>query len=160
MRARRFLLGVTAVVLVLGWAAVGCSNEETGSSDTTSTTVAAESASTTGRPDTYKTVDVLTAFDALKSNEAAQMVDVREPEEWTVTGVPPGAVLIPLADVESRAPAELAPDRPVYVICRTGNRSRTASETLIGLGYAHVFNVEGGIEAWTTAGLPIVPYEP
>ena len=61
---------------------------------------------------------------------------------------------------KSRAPAELAADRPVYVICRSGNRSRTASETLIRLGYSEVYNVEGGINAWLDAGLPVVPYQP
>jgi phage shock protein E len=120
----------------------------------------AEATSTAGRPATYTTVDVLTTFDALKADAGAQLVDVREPEEWTATGVPPGALLIPPGEIEARASAELAPDRPVYVICRSGNRSRTASETLIKLGYTEVYNVEGGIQAWLNAGLPVVPYGP
>ena len=160
MRAWCYLLGLPVAILLLGWAASGCSDQQTESSAATSTTVAVESPSTTGAPATYQTVDVQTTFEALESNEGAQLVDVREPDEWTATGVAPGAVLIPLGEVESRAPAELAADRPVYVICRSGNRSRTASETLIRLGYTEVYNVEGGIQAWLDAGLPVVPYEP
>ena len=85
---------------------------------------------------------------------------MREPDEWAETGVPEGAVLIPLADVESRAAAELAADKPVYVICRSGNRSQTASETLVGLGYTQVYNVDGGVTAWLDAGLPVEAYAP
>ncbi len=75
-------------------------------------------------------------------------------------GRPPGAVLIPLGEVEARAPAELAADKPVYVICNSGNRSRTASDTLIRLGFTEVYNVDGGIQAWLKAGLPVETYEP
>ena len=136
---------------MLAVAAAGCSSEET--------------ASRTGpaRPRTaaaYATVDVQTAHDALSSDEGAQLLDVREPEEWAETGVPAGAVLIPLAEVESRAPSELDADSPVYVICRSGNRSHTASETLVGLGFTQVYNVDGGITAWLDAGLPVETYTP
>ncbi len=73
--------------------------------------------------------------------------------------MPEGAALIPLGDLESRA-AELAADSPIYVICRSGNRSRTASDILIGLGFAQVYNVDGGVTAWLEAGLPMEPYQP
>jgi rhodanese-related sulfurtransferase len=46
------------------------------------------------------------------------------------------------------------------VICRTGNRSQTASEILVGLGYKQVYNVDGGITAWLDAGLPVEAYTP
>ena len=160
MRARCCLLSLAAFLLLLGWTAYGCSGQETVPSVATSTTLAADSEPTSDEPATYVTVDVQTAYEALNSTEGAQLVDVREPAEWAATGVPPGALLIPLADVEVRAPAELAADRPVYVICRSGNRSRTASETLIGLGYTRVYNVDGGIQAWLSAGLPVEAYEP
>ena len=142
-----------AVLLLLATvlAATGCSTDE------------AASPSATGAPAEtagYATVDVQTAYDALSSNAAAQIVDVREPEEWAETGVPQGAVLIPLAEVESRAPSELDTGSPVYVICRSGNRSRTASEILVGLGFTEVYNVDGGVTAWLDAGLPVETYQP
>jgi rhodanese-related sulfurtransferase len=150
MRARLVVLSLAAAILMLGLAATGCSSEETATPDGTGVATTAA----------YETVDVQTAFDALGSGEDAQIVDVREPVEWAETGIAPDAVLIPLAEVESRAPDELAADRPVYVICRSGNRSRTASETLVGLGYAQVYNVDGGITAWLEAGLPVETYTP
>ena len=105
-------------------------------------------------------MDVQTAYDALTADADAQLVDVREPDEWAETGIAPDAVLIPLGDVEAQAPAGLTADQPVYVICRTGNRSQTASEILVGLGFTQVYNVDGGITAWVDAGLPVEAYAP
>jgi rhodanese-related sulfurtransferase len=111
-------------------------------------------------PATYTTVQVQEAYDRLNGNDDALIVDVRQPEEWAETGVPVGAVLMSLADVETRAASELPKDKEIFVICRSGNRSRTASETLIGLGYEKVVNVDGGMTAWIQAGLPTETYTP
>ncbi|HSK41271.1 MAG TPA: rhodanese-like domain-containing protein [Arenibaculum sp.] len=151
MRARFLALGLAASILVLALAAAGCSSQETASP--AQTNAPAETAG-------YVTVDVQPAYEALTSDQDAQLLDVREPEEWAETGVPQGAVLIPLAEVESRAAAELAPDRSVYVICRSGNRSRTASEILAQLGYTEVYNVDGGVTAWLDAAQPVESYTP
>jgi rhodanese-related sulfurtransferase len=151
MRPRFLLLSLAAVILVLALAAAGCSTDEAASP--TETGAPAEAAG-------YTTVDVQTAYDALSSDREAQIVDVREPEEWAETGVPEGAVLIPLGDLESRAASELTADSPVYVICRSGNRSRTASDILVSLDFTEVYNVDGGIIAWLGAGLPAETYQP
>jgi rhodanese-related sulfurtransferase len=115
-------------------------------------------ASCLAEPSTYVTVDVQTAYEQLSSDPHSQLVDVRERAEWAATGVPQGALLIPLAELEGRAPAELALDRPVYVICRSGVRSRLAAEILVRLGFPEVYNVDGGILAWLEAELPVRPY--
>lgn len=159
MRARFLLPPLAVVILMLALAAAGCSSQETGSSTGTETPATMASASG-GEGSGWVTVDVQTAYDALSANEEAQLVDVREPAEWAETGVPQGAVLIPLGDLGSRAAAELATDRPVYVICRSGNRSQTGSDLLVGLGFAEVYNVDGGITAWQAAGLPVETYQP
>lgn len=149
MRARFVPLSLTILILVLAFAVAGCSSQETESPDETGAATDA----------TYETVDVQTAYDALSSSADAQIVDVREPVEWAETGIPEGAVLIPLGDLESGA-SELATDQPVYVICRTGNRSQTGSDILVGLGFSQVYNVDGGITAWLDAGLPVETYTP
>jgi phage shock protein E len=160
---RAWLLTMVPMFVFLLLAASGCgsSGEEPSASSSSTTTLAGESATSTtvASQAGYSTVDVQTAYDQLSANADAQLVDVREPDEWESTGVPPGALLIPLGEIEQRALAEVAKDRPVYVICRTGNRSRTASEALIGLGYTEVYNVDGGITAWRDAGLPVEPYQ-
>ena len=154
------LLTVFTLVLLLGLTACGSSEQEPVSPGTSDAAVAGEPGTGTTAAGGYTTVDVETTYEQLSANQEAQLLDVREPSEWESTGIPRGAVLIPLGEIEQRAPAELAKDGPVYVICRSGNRSRTASETLVGLGYTEVYNVDGGIQDWIAAGLPVEPYEP
>jgi len=159
MRARYLLPVLAVVVLMLAFAAAGCAGEDApapSATDTPATTAPAAGDEGSG----YITVDVETAHQALTSDEDVQLVDVREPAEWAETGVPQGAALIPLGDLEARAAAELAADGPVYVICRSGNRSRTGSDILVGLGFSEVYNVDGGFIAWLDAGLPVETYRP
>jgi molybdopterin/thiamine biosynthesis adenylyltransferase/rhodanese-related sulfurtransferase len=92
--------------------------------------------------------------------DGALLVDVREPHEWDEAHVA-GAKLAPVATVAERI-EELAPDRSqrVLLFCRVGNRSARAADSLRGeLGYENVASVAGGIEAWRTAGLPVVEAE-
>ena len=147
---------VLAVVALAGLAMAGCS----GGASSTTLTSEAQSATSEATQVTYVTVEVQQAFDALSANKDAQIVDVREPGEWATTGVAVGSVLIPLGQLEQSAPAELAKDKPVYVICNSGNRSRTGSDILLKLGYAKVFNVAGGIQAWLKAGVAVETYKP
>jgi rhodanese-related sulfurtransferase len=81
-----------------------------------------------------------------------QLVDCREQYEW-VAGRIAGAIHIPLNDIMGGAGGDLATDRPIVVICRSGNRSELATMMLQARGFdAH--NVDGGMEAWEAAGLP------
>jgi rhodanese-related sulfurtransferase len=90
---------------------------------------------------------------AAARRDGALVVDVREPHEY-VAGHVPCARLVPLSTVAHRA-HELASDRPVYVICRTGVRSANAAATLHRLGVDAV-SVAGGTEAWASAGMPVI----
>jgi rhodanese-related sulfurtransferase len=86
-------------------------------------------------------------------DEGATIIDVRQPDEWA-EGHIAGAELVPLADVPESVD-ELPDDRPLYLICRSGNRSQRAAEFLIRQGLeAH--NVTGGMIAWLAAGKPTV----
>jgi rhodanese-related sulfurtransferase len=152
MRTRLLPPILAVVILTLALTGAGCSSQETASSTGTDAPA--------GEGAAWVTVDVQTASDALSADAEAQIVDVREPEEWAETGVPEGAVLIPLGELESRAASELTADSPVYVICRSGNRSQTGSDILVGLGFPEVYNVDGGITAWLAAGLPVEAYQP
>ena len=82
-----------------------------------------------------------------------QILDVREPWEWN-QGRIEEAVLVPLNSVMAgEESAVLSKDRPVIVVCKTGNRSEVATLMLRARGYDAV-NMEGGMEAWADAGLP------
>jgi rhodanese-related sulfurtransferase len=86
--------------------------------------------------------------------DGALVLDVREPFEYADAHVA-GTVLVPLATVAERS-GEFAKDEPVFVFCRSGNRSLVAAEALVAAGFSDVRNVEGGIVAWHAAGLPLV----
>jgi rhodanese-related sulfurtransferase len=84
-----------------------------------------------------------------------QILDVREPYEWDAGHVD-GSIHVPLADVMAGREAQhLEKDRPVAVICRSGNRSELAMLMLQARGFEAV-NVEGGAQGWVQAGLPLV----
>ena len=85
------------------------------------------------------------------------LVDIRRPEEWKQTGVVPGSNMITLftsrggvnPDFVSQLQRVSSPDKPVVLICRTGNRTRAGSTMLVKqLGYKSVYNVTHGITGW------------
>jgi rhodanese-related sulfurtransferase len=92
--------------------------------------------------------------DALALREAGAFVlDVRQPEEWAAGHIP-GATLIPLGELPSRV-AEVPKDRPVVVVCHSGNRSAKGRAVLLGAGYPAVTSMAGGMTAWAAAGYPM-----
>lgn len=80
-----------------------------------------------------------------------RVFDVREPDEFDEVRVPE-SVLVPLAEVPEEIEQFEGTDT-VYVICRTGSRSRKAVQYLRANGIDAV-NVAGGTVAWVNAGLP------
>jgi glyoxylase-like metal-dependent hydrolase (beta-lactamase superfamily II)/rhodanese-related sulfurtransferase len=86
----------------------------------------------------------------LEEQRDLQVVDVRQPVEYT-SGHVPGAVSVPLAHVAERA-TQLHPERPTAVICGSGYRSSAAAGILARYGFRHLFNVVGGTSAWSNAG--------
>lgn len=83
----------------------------------------------------------------------AQIVDVREPDEWA-DGHMPGIVHIPLGDLAARL-GELDPATPVIAVCRSGKRSLTAADILISGGFADAKSMAGGMTAWAESGEPV-----
>ncbi len=86
------------------------------------------------------------------------LVDVRSPEEHA-SGMIPGTDLnIDFREMKARH-RELGAklEDHIVVYCQSGHRSNIAAETLADLGYTHVYNVEGSMNAWTEAGFPVAP---
>ena len=84
------------------------------------------------------------------------LVDVRSPEEHA-SGMIPGTDLnIDFREIQARH-RELGAklDDHIVVYCQSGHRSNIAAETLADLGYTHVYNVLGSMNAWTEAGFPV-----
>ena len=83
---------------------------------------------------------------------AVQILDVREPEEFTgPLGHIRGALLIPLGELADRS-SELARDRPIVAVCRAGSRSAQATVILREAGFTNVANLSGGMLRWRAEG--------
>ncbi|WP_456411254.1 rhodanese-like domain-containing protein [Oceanithermus sp.] len=82
------------------------------------------------------------------------IVDVRTPAEYA-EGHIAGAVNLPLQTIESWY-KDLPKDKPVYLYCRSGNRSQQAAEFLKKKGFSNIYNEQGGIIAWTQRNYPLV----
>jgi rhodanese-related sulfurtransferase/rubrerythrin len=98
--------------------------------------------------------EVKTILDKDKKGEFF-LLDVRQPEEYE-DGHIPGAMLIPLGELEARQ-AELERDKKIIAYCRSGRRSMAAAIALCGLGFRDVHNLKGGILNWryeTIGGMP------
>jgi len=81
------------------------------------------------------------------------LIDVRTPEEF-LEGHIPGAINRPLDDL-TNALSELTIYEIVYFYCKTGGRSSRACAQVEELGWKKAFNVEGGFEAWRSAGYDV-----
>jgi len=79
-----------------------------------------------------------------------QVIDVRRPAEYKA-GHLPGAVNIPLNELEKKV-GQIEPKGPAAVICASGYRSSIATSLMARLGWAGIFNVVGGTQAWVAAG--------
>jgi adenylyltransferase/sulfurtransferase len=75
------------------------------------------------------------------------LLDVREPWEAEIAAIP-GSTLIPLGELGDRV-GELDPAASVVVYCHLGVRSEYAARQLAGVGFGHVRNLAGGIDAWS-----------
>lgn len=98
-------------------------------------------------------------FVARHASQQPVLLDVREPWELATARLDlAGATLqaIPMGQLPQRL-AELDPARPILALCHHGMRSLQCVAFLQRQGYAHVYNVQGGIDAWTTQVDPSVP---
>ena len=88
---------------------------------------------------------------ALKDGAVA-LVDVREPNEWDAGHVE-GSTLHPLSTFD---PAQLPRDKPIVLICRSGNRSMTALTRARAAGFTEIWHYKGGALGWVREGGELV----
>ena len=102
--------------------------------------------------------------DFLAAHPGALLVDIRERDEVARARIE-GALNVPRGILESAAEWDYAEtelrlvearDRPVLVICRSGNRSAFAAEVLTAMGFGDVRSVKLGVKGWNDADLPLV----
>mgnify|MGYP002629041982 CR=1 FL=1 len=155
---KRLLLTLTATT---AFVIAGCG------SDTRSATAPTAAATSDSPPsDTNEGSQTDTGVRLVSSTEAAAIVasppddlvilDVRTPEEFA-EGHLDRAQLIDFYQADfAQQLADLDPSVPYVLYCRSGNRSGQAADMMRELGFVDVVDVDGGILAWSDAGLPVV----
>jgi adenylyltransferase/sulfurtransferase len=91
----------------------------------------------------------------MDAHEPFTLVDVREAWEYDIAQIA-GSQLIPLGELEERL-TEISREGIVIVQCHSGMRSEQGAMLLQQAGFANVYNLEGGIEAWSRDIDPTLP---
>lgn len=101
-----------------------------------------------GEADTYRQVTMDEAVSIMQEENDYVILDVRRPDEFAEKHIP-GAVNIPNETIGTAEIPDLPDkDQLILVYCRSGNRSKQASEKLVALGYTNIVEF-GGIIDWT-----------
>ena len=150
-RSSAVVVGLTALVASLSAGGLAACGSDESSSD------AAATASTATVSSSVALIGPAAAAALLAAPPAGLVVlDVRTPEEFA-TGHLEGAVMIDFQSPSFAADVvALGADTPVFVYCRSGNRSAQAVAAMTQLGFTDLTELDGGIVAWEAAGLPLV----
>jgi rhodanese-related sulfurtransferase len=91
----------------------------------------------------------------LINHKDAVVLDVRERSEYDAGHVL-NSKFIPLGKLKERmGELEKYKDRPIVVVCKSGNRSGTACFLLAKQGFTQAYNLAGGVQAWQKSQLPL-----
>ena len=93
------------------------------------------------------------ALELLEQDQQVYLLDVRTFQEYQQIRLD-GATLIPIDQLLRRI-AELPKEQPILVVCAVGGRSYIAGKALRAMGHQEVYNLDGGLEAWRRAQLPL-----
>jgi rhodanese-related sulfurtransferase len=105
-------------------------------------------------PRDYYAVQQIGALKGMLQDQAALLIDVREPSEFR-RGHIPGAMNMPLRSLTDNLD-KLSKDRPVVLYCSSGYRTAMGVMALQMLGYSNVRGFPPSIQGWKTGGEPIV----
>ena len=121
---RKYIAVFIAIIMAIGF--TGCENKEM----------------------SYTQISMEEAVSMMNTETDYIILDVRTPEEFADKHIP-NAINIPNEVIGTEEIAELLDkDQLILVYCRSGNRSKQASEKLVALGYTNIYEF-GGINDWT-----------
>lgn len=101
----------------------------------------------------YKKISAAEFKKLTSSGGTVEVIDVREPVEFQSETLA-GARNVPLSGLEKNA-GEVAREKTVYLLCRSGNRAGQAADKLGKLGYENIVVVDGGLEECKRQGLAV-----
>lgn len=144
MDRRTFLIAASLAGAISLAGLIGCFGAAAGSNGNSNGSNATNDGSNSN---SYQQVDAETAKELIDTEDDYVILDVRTQAEYD-EGHIPDAILIP-HDTVTTATEDALPDKDqlILVYCRSGNRSKQASQALLNLGYTNVVEF-GGINSW------------
>jgi len=115
-------------------------------------------AESAGVPTTFRLISTQKLRSLIADDPEIALLDVRTPDEFEEAHIP-GARSVPLGGLDPAsllANETLSRSRPVFLVCKTENRSRIAAEKFVAAGHLRTFVVSGGTLSWIEASLPVV----
>ena len=95
----------------------------------------------------YRQITMSEAVELMEKEENYLILDVRTQQEYAAGHIP-GAIVVPNETIGTEEIAQLPDkDQLIMVYCRSGNRSKQASDKLVKLGYTNIIEF-GGINSW------------
>ena len=148
MNRRTFLIATSLASIVSLAGLTGCFGAAAGSSGNAGKgNVGSDNGGSGNSSNSYQQVDAETAKELMDTEDDYVILDARTQAEYD-EGHIPGAILIP-HDTVATAAEDAPPDKGqlILVYCRSGNRSKQASQALVDLGYTNIVEF-GGINSW------------
>ena len=144
MHRRTFLIAASLASIVSLTGLTDCLGAAAGSNGNSN---GSNAMTGSGSSASYRQVDAETAKELMDTEDDYVILDVRTQAEYDESHIP-GAILIP-HDTVATAAEDALPDKGqlILVYCRSGNRSKQASQALVDLGYTNVVEF-GGINSW------------
>jgi len=101
----------------------------------------------------FRSISAAEAAQMIEARKEVQVIDVRTPQERHQFRIA-DTRLVPVGDVIRGV---FKPDlaQPLIIICAVGGRSYVAGKVMFARGYREIYNLEGGIDSWRRAGLPL-----
>lgn len=101
-------------------------------------------------------LSVITPAEFKEKSVNQTIIDIRTPEEYA-NGHIDGAININLFDKTFyNQISKLDKSKPIYMYCRSGSRSRSASKKIANLGFENVYDLQGGIIYWARNNYKII----
>jgi rhodanese-related sulfurtransferase len=103
----------------------------------------------------YQDISIQDSYQQLQNDSNITLLDVRTIKEIKTDGKISNSILIPVQILQRNIDKlEKYKSTKIFVYCRSGNRSITASRILANHGY-HPYNINGGINTWKSKKLPV-----
>jgi rhodanese-related sulfurtransferase len=160
MTSRSTLRSIPALAVTISLLLPAC-GDDTGSPDAATAPVDSEAGDATdgASPEPATGIQLVSTDEAATiladRSEDLVVLDIRTPEEYAEGHLEDATLIDFYADDFAQRLSELDPAAPYLLYCRSGNRSGQARAMMADLGFEQVADIDGGISAWTGAGLPI-----